>query len=307
MISWVEDINQNILYLFTDWASRKVFNEKTKRKTWRYWWEWIWLVYIDNKYEIKKLDLSDNISYIQHTNNDMELKAFVDWLKYLSKSELIQTFHKIIVATDSDYVYSNRRNAIYNWSWNWWNNSSWFWLQHKRLRKEFYKIYKSLRGLWATFSCEWVKGHNGNEFNEMADKSARKWANSRNRFPAEKRRWVRMPLLKEIKFDDKIKVNWKKWLLIHVTNYSWVWKRWTRFICEVVDWNDEYFRYRFYINTNKPLSSEYVYNVDIWNDKYRHIITEVNWQFSKEEIKEKILEAGFWEEVFYKKLNYKKT
>lgn len=308
MISWKEDINENTLYLFTDWASRRVFNEKTKIKSWRYWWEGIRLVYIDDRYETKIIDLSDYISYTQYTNNDMELKAVVDWLKYLLKSDLIQKYHKIIVATDADYVYSDRWMAMFYRSWRWRKNSSWFWLQHKKLWKEFYKICKLFSDMWIRCSCEWIKGHNGNEFNEMADKSAVAWACSKNRVPAEKRRWIRRPFLNEVKFDDKIEVNWEKWLLIHVTNYAWwLWKWWIRFICEVVDRKNKYFGYRFYLSTNKPLSSKYIYEIDISsNDKYRHILESVNWEFSKQEIREKILNAWISEDVFYKSKNYKK-
>ena len=300
MISWVEDINENILYLFTDWASHKVFNEKTKRKSWRYWWEWIWLIYIDDNYKTKELDLSDNLSYIQGTNNDMELKAVVDWLKYLLKSDLIQKYHKIIVVTDSDYVFSNRNIAKYYWSNKWWKNSSWFWLVHKDLRKDFFKTIKSLSNLWIRCNPERVKWHNGNEYNEKADQSAREWANSKNRIPAQKGKWIKMPFLEVINFDNKIDINWKQWLLIHITNHVNLWHNWKRYNCEMVDWENEYFRYRFYINTNKSLSSEYIYNVDIGNDKHRHIIEKVNWEFSKQEIKEKILKAWFGQEVFYK-------
>ena len=289
MISSIEDIDEHILYLFTDWASRKIFNEKLKKKTWRYWWKWIWLVYIDDKYETRD------------TNNDMELGAVIDWLKYLSKNEIIDNYHKIIVATDSDYVYSNWNRALYHRSWKWWNNSSWFWLAHKKERKDFFKIYKELNKLWVYCSCERVKWHNWNEFNDKADKSAVKWAQSKNKVSAETRRWIRMPFLEELKFDDNIEINWSKWLLIHVTNYLWwLWKNRKRFICEIVNRKNPYFRYRFYINTNKSLSSEYIYNVDIWNDKFRHIIENINWKYSKKEIKDKMLKAGLWEEIFYK-------
>ena len=302
MISWVEDINENILYLFTDWASRKVFNEKIKKRTWRYGWEWILLVYIDEKYELKKIDLSDYLSYVQYTNNDMELKAVVDWLKYLLQSELIQKYHKIIVATDSDYVCSNRDTAKYYRSRKWRKNSSWFWLVHKNLRKEFFKIVKSLSNLWVKSSPEWVKGHNGNEFNEMADQSARIWTCSKNKVPAQEGKWIRMPFLEVITFDNKIDINWRQWVLIHITNHVNLWHNWKRFNCEMVDWRNEYFRYRFYINTNKTLRSTYIYKVDIsGKDKHRHIIENIIWKYSKQEIKEKMLKDWISEDVFYRK------
>ena len=82
------DLDEDVLYLFTDWASRSVYNPQLNRKTWRYWGKGVWMVYLNEKWEEEEEDLSDNLSYKYATNQDMELQAAIDGLEFLRNKDL---------------------------------------------------------------------------------------------------------------------------------------------------------------------------------------------------------------------------
>lgn len=60
--------------------------------------------------------------YLQSTNNRMELRACIKALEWLQVEMRTRRFTRVIIITDSDYVYSNHNNAQY-WKDNDWKNA----------------------------------------------------------------------------------------------------------------------------------------------------------------------------------------
>lgn len=99
---------------------------------------------------------------IQHgTNNIGELTAIVEGLEYISNT---YPEADVTVITDSEYA----KNGITNWMKKWKSNG---WLTAKK------KLVKNF-ALWQKFDIldsfllpkyEWVKGHSGDNFNELVD------------------------------------------------------------------------------------------------------------------------------------------
>ncbi len=100
------------------------------------------------------------------TNNRMELMAVINCFKKLKNNE-----NSITIYTDSKYV-SNAINQ--NWLENW-KKRSFKNVKNVDLWKEFMAISKNYN-----FKMEWVKGHSGNTYNEIADQLAVKASQAKN-------------------------------------------------------------------------------------------------------------------------------
>lgn len=90
------------------------------------------------------------------TNNRMELTAVIEALKFC-KTDVIEIF------TDSKYVINGITEWIYGWIKNDWKN-----IKNKDLWLILFEQSKNKKIDW-----RWVKSHDGNEFNEMADRFAK--------------------------------------------------------------------------------------------------------------------------------------
>ena len=101
------------------------------------------------------------------TNNQMELKAAIEALKYLSKSNSINLF------TDSKYVKDGIESWITNWKKNGWKTSTKKIVKNKELWMQLDNLINKHNVTW-----KWIKGHAGFEFNEKADELARKYIES---------------------------------------------------------------------------------------------------------------------------------
>jgi len=98
------------------------------------------------------------------TNNQMELKAAIEVLKYFPKPEIIN------VITDSKYVKDGIESWIHNWKKNGWKTATKKTVKNKELWVELdEQITKH------AISWKWVKGHSGNKHNEVADYLARRF------------------------------------------------------------------------------------------------------------------------------------
>ena len=100
----------------------------------------------------------------------MELNACVLALK--NSLELLKTHHfsKIIIFTDSNYVYENYRNAMFVWCKNGWRKKGGGPVINAHLWKDL------VRGIQKTrlyFECQKVKGHSKDEHNKAVDKLAK--------------------------------------------------------------------------------------------------------------------------------------
>lgn len=98
------------------------------------------------------------------TNNQMELTAVIESLRYFKKSK------QILIATDSKYVMNGIENWIKNWKQNGWMTAS-----KKPVKNKDLWISLDKEVTRHTIEWQWVKGHAGNENNEKADFLARRF------------------------------------------------------------------------------------------------------------------------------------
>jgi len=92
------------------------------------------------------------------TNNQMELRAAIEGLKAIKKVV------KVAIYTDSQYVKNGITTWIHSWKKNGWNKGK---VKNIELWKELDDIASKHEVKW-----HWVKGHNGDKYNEMADELA---------------------------------------------------------------------------------------------------------------------------------------
>jgi len=96
------------------------------------------------------------------TNNRMELSAVIKALHALKTTEEIP--RQATVITDSQYVQKGITEWIHNWKRNSWRTSDKKPVKNKDLWIELDSLAGELELKW-----EWVKGHAGNEYNELCD------------------------------------------------------------------------------------------------------------------------------------------
>lgn len=103
-------------------------------------------------------------SEMETTNNIMELEAIIKALKHVLSNKGLYTFDGLIVYSDSKYCVSGINSWIHTWKQTGWTNRK----GHPVKNREFWLELDELRqGQRIAFL--WVKGHNGDPFNERAD------------------------------------------------------------------------------------------------------------------------------------------
>lgn len=95
------------------------------------------------------------------TNNRMELKAVLEAVRKLRTSTFLVT-----VYSDSEYVVKGLNHYIQNWIC-----KNFVGVKNDDLWRELWRLLESKRH---KFTFEWVRGHNGNTYNEIADAAANK-------------------------------------------------------------------------------------------------------------------------------------
>lgn len=95
------------------------------------------------------------------TNNRMELIAAIEALKSIKKD------YQIEVYTDSRYVMDGILSWINNWKKNGWKTANKKPVKNADLWKELDELKNKYNIKW-----NWVKGHSGHEYNDIADKLA---------------------------------------------------------------------------------------------------------------------------------------
>ncbi|MBQ3565225.1 MAG: ribonuclease HI [Alphaproteobacteria bacterium] len=95
------------------------------------------------------------------TNNKMELTAAIKSLEFFTEKTSVEIF------TDSTYVKNGITQWIKNWEKNNWKNSAKQDVKNRELWEQLSELAKRHQVSW-----NWVKGHDGDKFNEMADKLA---------------------------------------------------------------------------------------------------------------------------------------
>ena len=100
--------------------------------------------------------------YGDTTNNKMEMKAVFEALNYCAANE----GNQYTIITDSQYVQKGLTEWIHNWKLNNWEGAAGP-VKNKEIWQVMDPLYRSLR---SRVRIEWVKGHNGNVWNEHVDK-----------------------------------------------------------------------------------------------------------------------------------------
>jgi len=113
------------------------------------------LIYGD---KIKKLSGFQEAS----TNNIMELTAVIQGMKALKEK------CRIDIYTDSKYIVDSIKEWLPNWQKNGWKTSAKKDVKNIDLWKEIIRLTELHDVEW-----HWVKGHNGNLYNEECDKMAK--------------------------------------------------------------------------------------------------------------------------------------
>ena len=99
------------------------------------------------------------------TNNQMELKAPIEALLMLKDANN----YEIEIYTDSIYVKNGITIWIHNWIKSDWKLSNKAPVKNKDLWQKLYDLTKRANITW-----HWVRGHNGDKYNELADMLANK-------------------------------------------------------------------------------------------------------------------------------------
>lgn len=96
------------------------------------------------------------------TNNKMELSAVINALKYVKDNKL----EDVSLFSDSQYVIKGITEWIKSWKKSMWKKGT---VKNVELWEELDSLNSELSIKW-----NWVKGHNGNKYNEEADKLVKK-------------------------------------------------------------------------------------------------------------------------------------
>ena len=113
------------------------------------------MIYQNN---IKKISGNKNDA----TNNQMELTATIKSLEKVKEKCLINIY------TDSNYVKNGITIWIHNWIKKNWRSSNNKAVKNQELWKSLYDLTQKHNISW-----NWIKAHNGDKYNEMADELAR--------------------------------------------------------------------------------------------------------------------------------------
>lgn len=106
------------------------------------------------------------------TNNQMELQAAIEALKYLQNSPR-QDLGKVQIFADSKYVVLGITEWIFNWQKNGWRGANKKRVLNRGLWEELFELAKGLNLKW-----DYVEGHNGDKWNDRADEIATSFADN---------------------------------------------------------------------------------------------------------------------------------
>lgn len=104
------------------------------------------------------------------TNNQMEIRAVIEALKFLKKNLPAQAGKiksEINIFSDSKYVIHGITEWIFNWQKNNWRNANKKPVLNKELWQELFELVQDFEIKWT-----YVEGHTGIEHNERADEIA---------------------------------------------------------------------------------------------------------------------------------------
>lgn len=95
------------------------------------------------------------------TNNRMEMTAVLKAIEHALSIQYAFKDHSILIVSDSQYVCNGFNLWMHSWAKKRWMKKGEV-IKNKDIWEQLYK-YKDVASL------SWVRGHNGNEFNELVD------------------------------------------------------------------------------------------------------------------------------------------
>ncbi len=102
------------------------------------------------------------------TNNQMELTAAIEGLKYLSRNKLTG---EVEIFADSKYVILGATEWIWNWQKNNWRNAAKKPVLNRELWEELFELTQEFKPKW-----QYVAGHSGDKWNDRVDEIATSFA-----------------------------------------------------------------------------------------------------------------------------------
>lgn len=114
------------------------------------------------KHKDKKVEISKG-SFLETTSARMEIKAMIHALFIISKD------YNVILHCDNEYVVNAlKKGWVFNWEKQGWKNRD-----NADLWKEFLEVYRAWDKPREKITFHWVRGHNGDPMNELADQLAK--------------------------------------------------------------------------------------------------------------------------------------
>lgn len=101
------------------------------------------------------------------TNNQMELTAAIEALRYLKNNKI----DKAVIFADSKYVILGITEWIFGWQKNGWRNAAKKPVVNRELWEELWGLSQGLKLKW-----EYVEGHSGDKWNDRVDLIATSFA-----------------------------------------------------------------------------------------------------------------------------------
>ena len=125
-------------------------------------WAFAYIEEYNNKIILQK---NNDNTYINTTNNKMELNAVIYALKYL-ESFNIDKYDSILILTDSQYVLKGITQWIHKWKKNNWKNSKNEDVKNIDLWKELDILHLKYKN---KLKWKWIPGHSNNIYNDLVD------------------------------------------------------------------------------------------------------------------------------------------
>jgi len=103
------------------------------------------------------------------TNNQMELTAAIEALKYVKNTTSAQgnPVQKVEIFADSKYVITGINEWIHGWMQNGWRNAAKKPVMNRELWEALHELNQKIKPKWS-----YVEGHMGDKWNERADEIA---------------------------------------------------------------------------------------------------------------------------------------
>lgn len=102
------------------------------------------------------------------TNNRAELRAFIHALEFAVDNPTVQ----VHIESDSSYCIKGYKTWIFSWVSRKWTKSNGGDVMNRDLWQEVWDLKLRMKEMGVTPVVSWVRGHNGHEGNEAADRLA---------------------------------------------------------------------------------------------------------------------------------------